>query len=292
MPLQGDLRAERMCHLAQASRAGFSRYLRRGWQGEEELALRSAVQNLVIEHRWRYGYRRVTAELREQGMTVNHKRIARIMREDNLLAIRQEWLRSDDRSLRAVRIYLNLANRMTLSGPNQLWAADITYIRLSCEFVYIAVMLDVFSRKVIGWSLGRTLKAQVPLCALERAIANRRPPPGVVHHSDQGVQYASREYMQKLRDHQILPSMSRPGNPYDNAACESFIKTLKREEIYASEYRDFEDLLQSIEEFVDRYYNRCRLHSALDYCSPQEFEDQTQAESRASAGAMMTFFGR
>ena len=292
MPLQGGLGVEQMCHLAQASRAGFYRYLRSGWQGEEELALRSAVQSLVIEHRWRYGYRRVTAELRMQGMVANHKRIARIMRDDNLLALRHECFRPDDRSLRAARIYLNLANRMTLSGPNQLWAGDITYIRLSCEFVYLAVVLDIFSRKVIGWALGRTLKSQLPLSALERAIANRRPPPGVVHHSDQGVQYTSREYMQKLREHQILPSMSRPANPYDNATCASFIKTLKREVIYASEYRDFEDLLQSIEEFVDRYYNQCRLHSALGYCSPQEFEHQAQADSRASTGAMMTFFGR
>ena len=292
MPLQGGLGVERLCQLGQVSRAGFYRYLRRGWQDEEEVTLRSAVQNLVIKHRWRYGYRGVTVELRSHGMIANHKRIARIMREDNLLALRQEWFRPDDHSLRAVQIYLNLANRMTLSGPNQLWAADITYIRLSCEFVYLAIALDVFSRKVIGWALGPSLKAQLPLCALERAIANRRPPPGVVHHSDQGVQYTTREYMQKLREHQILPSMSRPANPYDNATCESFIKTLKREVIYASEYRDFEDLLQSIEEFVDRYYNQCRLHSALSYCSPQEFEHQAQADSRASTGAMMTFFGR
>jgi putative transposase len=230
--------------------------------------------------------------LRAQGMIVNHKRIARLMREDNLLALRQEWSRPEDHSLRAVRIYLNLANRMKLSGPNQLWAAEITYIRLRCEFVYLAVMLDVFSRKVIGWALGRTLKAQLPLCALERAIANRRPPPGVVHHSDQGVQYACREYLQKLRDHQMLPRMSRPANPYDNATCESFLKTLKREEINASEYRDFGDLNQGVEEFIERYYNERRLDSALGYCSPAEFEKESQVESaRASAAAIMTFLG-
>src|SRR5438105_4721534 len=247
MPLQGHLSVERMCRLADVSRAGFYRYLRGRSRVEEEMTIRSAVQDIVLEHRWRYGYRRVTAELRQQGMAVNHKRIARIMQQDNLLAVRLEWLRPGQQHIRAARIYLNLANRMTLSGLNQLWAADITYIRLACEFVYLAVVLDVFSRKVIGWALGRTLKSQLPLSALERAIANRRPPPGVVHHSDQGVQYTSREYMQKLREHQILPSMSRPANPYDNATCESFIKTLKREVIYASEYRDFEDLLQSIE---------------------------------------------
>jgi transposase InsO family protein len=180
---------------------------------------------------------------------------------------------------------------MTLLGPNQLWVADITYIRLAREFVYLAVVLDVFSRKVIGWAFGRSLKAQLPVCALERAIANRRPPPGVVHHSDQGVQYTSSEYLQRLREHGMLPSMSRPANPYDNATCESFLKTLKREEIYASIYRDFEDLQERTEEFIERYYNECRLHSALGYCSPEKFEKESKAESeRASAAAVMTFF--
>jgi len=292
MPLQGDLSIERMCQLARVSRAGFYRYLRRAWQSEEEVALRSAVQSVVIEHRWRYGYRRVTAELRAQGMLVNHKRIARIMREDNLLDVRQEWFRPVERLLRGSRIYLNLASRMTLLGPNQLWAADITYIRLAREFVYLAVVLDVFSRKVIGWALGRSLKGQLPLCALERAIANRRPPHGVVHHSDQGVQYACREYLEKLWQHRMLPSISRPGNPYDNATCESFLKTLKSEEIHASTYLDLEDLRERVEEFIERYYNQCRLHSALGYCSPEKFEKEAQPESQAaSAAAMMTFFG-
>lgn len=293
MPLQGSLSIERMCHLAQVSRAGFYRYLRGGWPAEEEVTLRSAVQEIVLEHRWRYGYRRVTAELRAQGMVANHKRIARIMREDNLLAVRHEWSQSCGHSPRATRIYLNLAKRMTLLGPNQLWAADITYIRLASEFVYLAVVLDVFSRRVIGWALGRSLKAELPLRALERAVADRRPPPGVVHHSDQGVQYACREYMQKLRHFRMLPSMSRPANPYDNATCESFLKTLKQEEIHAGTYRDFEDLRQSVEEFIERYYNQCRLHSALGYCSPEDFEKEVQAEAETgSAAAMMTFFNR
>jgi transposase InsO family protein len=237
MPLQGSLSVERMCQLAHVSRASFCRYLQRGWQAEEEMTLRSAVQSVVMQHRWRYGYRRVTAELRTRGMVANHKRIARITCEDNLLTVREQGFRASGDSLRVARVHLNLAGRMTLSGPNQLWAADITYIRLAREFVYLAVVLDVFSRKVIGWALGRGLKAQLPLSALEQAIATRRPPPGVVHHSDQGVQYGCREYMQTLWDHRMLPSMSRPGNPYDNATCESFLKTIKREEIRASEYR-------------------------------------------------------
>jgi putative transposase len=225
------------------------------------------------------------------GMIVNHKRIARIMREDNLLVVRQDRSRPRGHTLRAARVYLNLATRMTLLGPNQLWVADITYIRLACEFVYLAVVLDVFSRKVIGWALGRSLKAQLPICALERAIASRKPPPGVVHHSDQGVQYACSQYMQKLWDHGMLPSMSRPANPYDNATCESFLKTLKREEIHASTYGDFEVLRERMEEFIERYYNVCRLHSALDYRSPEDFEKESQRESqRTSTAAMMTFF--
>jgi transposase InsO family protein len=290
MPLQGGLSVERMCLLAQVSRASFYRYLQRGWQSEEEIALRSAVQSIVLHHRWRYGYRRITAELRSRGMMVNHKRIARIMREDSLLAVRHEWQEPVRHPVRAVRIYLNLANRMTLLGPNQLWIADITYIRLACEYVYLAVVLDAFSRRVIGWKVGQSLKAQLAVCALERAIDSRRPPSGVVHHSDQGVQYASKEYMQTLWKHGMLPSMSRPANPYDNATCESFLKTLKREEIYATTYRDFEDLQKRLEEFIERYYNQSRLHSALGYCSPAKFEEGVRTEQRAAyAAAAITF---
>jgi len=281
-----------MCQLAQVSRAGFYRYLRGGWPAEEEMILRSVVQDIALEHRWRYGYRRVTEELRSRGMIANHKRIARIMREDNLLKVRHPQVLPRERSVRAVQIYLNLATRMKLSGPNQLWIADITYIRLRAEFVYLAVVLDVFSRKVVGWSLGRTLQARLPLCALKRAIIDRQPPPGVVHHSDQGVQYTCRHYMQELHLHGMLPS-SRPANPYDNATCESFIKTLKREEIHASAYRDFEDLRQGLEEFIERYYNRCRMHSALGYRSPEGFEKEASQEraGTTSAGPMLTFFG-
>jgi putative transposase len=290
MRLQGTLSVERMCQLARLSRAGFYRYLRQGWRCEEEVALRSAIQDVVLEHRWRYGYRRVAEELRAQGWIVNRKRIARIMREDNLLAARKDWLQPAEHSRRAARIYLNLANRMTVLGPNQLWISDITYIRLARAFVYLAVVLDAFSRKVVGWALSQSLKAQVPVCALERAIANRRPPCGVVHHSDQGVQYASKEYMQMLWKHGMLPSMSRPRNPYDNATCESFLKTLKREEIHATTYRDFEDLQKRLEEFIELYYNQRRLHSALGYCSPSKFEEGADAkQGPAYAAAALTF---
>lgn len=182
---------------------------------------------------------------------------------------------------------------MRVFGPNQLWIADITYIRLYREFVYLAVVLDGFSRKVVGWSLGRTLQAKLPLCALEKAIATRRPPPGVVHHSDQGVQYTCRDYVQRLRDHGVLPSISGPANPFDNATCGSFLRTIKREEIHASVYRDLEDLHNKILDFIERYYNRCRLHSALGYRSPEVFEKETgESTSEAVCAApVVTFCG-
>jgi putative transposase len=291
--LQGSLSVERMCHLAQVSRSGFYRYLRNGWPAEEDINLRSAIQDVVMEHRWRYGYRRVGAELRQRGMITNHKRVARIMREDNLLSVRRAQAFASVGAIRAVQSYLNLPSRMKLSGPNQLWIADITYIRLRTEFVYLAVILDGFSRMVVGWALERTLQAKLSLRALERAIADRQPPPGVVHHSDQGVQYVCQEYMEALRRHRMVASMSRPANPYDNATCESFLRTLKREEINATAYHNIEQLHQGLKEFIDQYYNRCRLHSALCYQSPEEFEKQV-AQTRPEASdltPMVTFFG-
>jgi transposase InsO family protein len=282
-----------MCHLAQVSRSGFYRYLRERWPAEEELTLRSAIQDLVLEHRWRYGYRRVTAELRQRGMMVNRKRVARLMREDNLLTVRDTSPFASVGAVRAVQIYLNLPSRLKVSGPNQLWVADITYIHLRTEFVYLAVLLDSFSRIVIGWALGRTLQAKLPLRALEQAIAHRQPPPGVVHHSDQGVQYVCREYMQALHEHRMVASMSRPTNPYDNATCESFLRTLKREQINATVYYDFESLHKELTAFIDHYYNRLRLHSALGYQSPEGFENQvalTRSETVGN-GPTVTFFG-
>jgi transposase InsO family protein len=187
-----------------------------------------------------------------------------------------------------LEVYLNLAARMKLTSVNQLWVADITYIRLHREFVFLAVILDAFSRKVIGWELDRTLAARLPMAALEKAIAGRQPPPGVVHHSDRGVQYASGAYAGLLRKHGMIPSMSRPANPYDNASCESFMKTLKREEIYANEYRDLDHLRENIAAFIDSYYNRVRLHSALGYKPPEEFE-RTALPATISKGATLSF---
>ncbi len=186
-------------------------------------------------------------------------------------------------------MYLNLASRLTLTGINQLWVADITYSRLTCEFVYLAVILDAYSRKVVGWALDRTLAARLPMAALEHALVERHPPPGLVHHSDRGVQYASGAYVTLLRAHHVIPSMSRPANPYDNASCESFMKTLKREEIYVNRYRDLGHLRGNIEVFIDQYYNRVRLHSALGCRSPEEFEHAV-APVMPSDAATMQFF--
>jgi putative transposase len=276
MPLQGGLSIERMCHLAQVNRAGFYRWLQEPQPEEAEMEVQSAIQQIAMEHRRRYGYRRISAELRRRGMPVNHKRVARIMREDNLLAVQPRQFVVTTRSDHKLEVYLNLARRMKLTGIDQLWVADITYIRLKTEFVYLAVILDGFSRKVVGWSLERNLASRLAVVALEQAIVGRQPSVGLVHHSDRGVQYASAEYVAVLEKHGMIPSMSRPANPYDNASCESFMKTLKREEIYANQYSDLEHLRTNIEEFIEKYYNRQRLHSALGYCSPEEFEQQAK----------------
>ena len=287
--MQGSLSIERMCQLAQVSRAGFYRSLAEQTPVEEEMEVRAAIQRIALEHRRRYGYRRIAAELRRQGMRVNRKRVLRIMGEDNLLAARSQAFVATTDSAHELEVYLNLASRMHLSGINQLWVADITYIRLQREFVYLAAILDAFSRKVIGWALETTLAASLAITALERAMAARCPPPGLVHHSDRGVQYASAAYVALLRKHQAIPSMSRPANPYDNASCESFMKTLKQEEIYAHDYRDLEHLHGNIEDFIERYYNRRRLHSALGYRPPEEFEREASTGVN-SAGATMSFF--
>src|SRR5271155_248480 len=224
-------------------------------------------------------------------MPVNHKRVMRIMGEDNLLAVRAGAFVVTTNSKHKCEVHLNLAGRMKLTGINQLWVADITYIRLKWEFVYLAVILDAFSRKVVGWELDKTLAVRLALAALHKAVVERKPGPGLVHHSDRGLQYASSEYVNVLREHQMIPSMSRPANPYDNASCESFMKTLKREEIYANRYEDLGHMRVNIEEFIEQYYNRQRLHSALGYRSPEEFEQQTEvASSVDSRSATIEFF--
>jgi putative transposase len=289
MSMQGKLGIERMCQLAGVSRASFYRWLQAELPVEEDLEVRSNIQKIFLENKRRYGYRRVSKELRERGMQVNRKRVARLMRQDNLLAVQPAAFVTTTDSDHELEVHLNLASRMNLTGIQQLWVADITYIRLQGEFVYLAVILDAFSRKVVGWELGRELTARLALAALQKALAERKPPAGLVHHSDRGVQYASSEYVGLLRQHGLLPSMSRPANPYDNACCESFMRTLKREEIHANKYRDLEDLRRNIAAFIEHYYNQVRLHSALDYQSPAGFE-RSLATQPAWPGASMSFF--
>jgi putative transposase len=275
------------------SRASYYRYLAEEEPAQEDMTVRDTLQKVVLEHRRRYGYRRVTVELRRRGLIVNHKRVLALMRADNLLAIRSRKFVITTDSRHELKVYLNLAARMELTGINQLWVADITYVRLQAEFVYLAVVIDRFSRRVVGWALDRTLAARLTVVALEQAIAQRRPGPGLVHHSDRGFQYASQEYVDVLKGNQMEPSMSRAANPYDNAACESFMKTLKQEEIYCNDYRDLEGLTAHVEDFLERYYNRRRLHSALGYRTPEEFEQDAAAApspSGTQGAATMKYF--
>ena len=226
----------------------------------------------ICEEMPRYGCPRVTKELHRRGYLVNHKRVFRIMRKEKLHCRRKKrFVRTTD-SNHSFRVYPNLVKGLIPKRPNQLWRSDITYIRLATEFVYLAIILDAFSRRVIGWALSRHIDAALSVAALTMAIERRGVEPGLVHHSDRGVQYACDEYVQMLRDHNIEISMSRKGNPYDNAMAESFMKTIKTEEVYINEYRDFNDAYSNIEQFIEIVYNKKRLHSSLGYCTPEEIE--------------------
>jgi transposase InsO family protein len=294
MHLQGKGNIERFCRLADVSRASFYRHWQAAEPDQEEVELRHQIQLIFIEHRGHYGCLRITRVLHVQGLLVNHKRVERLMREDNLLAItKRKFVLATTDSDHHLPVYLNLAARMEVTAINQLWVADMTYIRLRTEFVFLAVVIDKFSRKVVGWAISQTIDCQLTLAALQFAIDTRNPLPGVVHHSDRGLQYAARIYMALLQAHGIIPSMSRPGNPYDNATCESFMKTLKKEEVYCSEYRDLADLTTHIETFIDKYYNQQRLHSALRYTSPADFEAAATANPQqdvVSGAPKMSFF--
>lgn len=264
-----------LCQMTGLSRAGYYRWQRPPVISTVEMELREHMQQIALD--WpAYGYRRITAELRRRGFDVNHKRVLRMLRADNLLCLRRRAFVVTTDSQHASPVYPNLAREMSPDGINQLWVADITYIRLCTEFVYLAVVLDAFSRKVIGWALGRTLAAELPVVALRMALAQRQPNGGLVHHSDRGVQYASVDYTNLLKQHAIRISMSRRGNPYDNGTCESFLKTLKHEEVYRNEYRDIHEARASIGEFLECVYNERRLHSALGYVPPSEFERNAQ----------------
>ncbi len=269
----GALGIDALCRLACVSRAGYYRHWQVSAPRREEAGLRDAIQRLAVANR-HYGYRRIAALLRRTGWQANHKRVLRLMREDNLLCLRtRPFVPRTTDSQHDWEVMPNLARGMILTGLDQLWVADITYVHLAEEFGYLAIVLDAFSRKVIGWAMATHLRAELAITALDMAIAARRPAPGnLIHHSDRGVQYASNDYAARLRAHAIQASMSRVGNPYDNAKAESFMKTLKAEEVNASAYRDLADAEAHIGAFIEQTYNQQRLHSALDYLSPQEYE--------------------
>jgi len=256
MQLEGSpLSIEEACRAAQLSRAGYYRYFDEHAPQQAETELRNRIQRIALENRY-YGYRRVMAGLRLQGVIVNHKRVLRVMREDNLLSLRRRKfvVTTDSRHERPV--YPNLIAGLALTAPNQLWVADITYIRLLEEFIFLAVILDAFSRRVLGWELGESLQTSLAIRALDQAVVDRRLPAGIIHHSDQGVQYASTDYVNRLEELGFQISMSRKGAPWENGRAESFIKTLKAEEVSLKPYRHIAEARRSIGHFLEDVYNR------------------------------------
>ena len=289
MQLEGSpLSIEDACRAAQVSRAGYYRYFDQHAPRQAETELRDKIQRIALENRY-YGYRRVTADLRLQGVIVNHKRGLRVMREDNLLSLRKRRFVVTTDSTHGRPVYPNLIAGLALTAPNQLWVADITYIRLLEEFIFLAVILDAFSRRVLGWELGESLQTSLAIRALDRAVLNRRVPAGIIHHSDQGVQYASADYVNRLEELGFQISMSRKGAPWENGRAESFIKTLKAEEVSLKPYRHIAEARRSIGHFLEGVYNQRRLHSALGYLAPVIFEahfaTQPQAQLPKEAAA-------
>lgn len=274
----GQLPVARMCELVQLPRRSYYHLLGRTQVEDSHIELRDHIQRIALE--WpAYGYRRITAQLGRSDLRVNHKLVVRLMREDNLLCLRKRhFIRTTD-SRHDLPVYPNLAGQMKVTGIDELWIADITYIRLLREFVYLAVILDAFSRRLIGWALESHLRAELAVAALRMAISERTVRPGLVHHSDRGVQYASHEYTGLLEERAIQISMSRRGNAYDNAKAERFMRTLKYEEVYMYEYENMSEARERVGHFLEEVYNRKRLHSALGYVPPVEFEQSLLSAS-------------
>jgi transposase InsO family protein len=272
MQVQGSsFTLRELCEWTGVSRASYYRRWQRHQPNEEKMAVRDRLQRLALKNRHN-GYRTLTKLLRREGLVVNSKRVLRLMQIDNLLSIRRKRFVVTTQSAPDQQVYPNLARRMRVTGLDQLWVADITYVRLRVEFIYVAIVLDVCSRRVVGWSIGRKVDSRLAQDALRKAVQRRNPKPGLVHHSDRGWQYACGEYLSLLKDFGLEASMSRPGNPWDNAFAESFMKTLKSEEVDGRVYPSLEEARESIEEFIEGFYNTERLHSRLGYQSPIEFE--------------------
>lgn len=255
---------------------------------KEDADLRDKIESIVVAHE-RYGYRRVTAQLKRDGSDINHKRVQRIMQQEGIICkLKKRWVRTTD-SNHPYPVAPNLLKEAKITGVNQAWVADITYIRIMTAFVYLAVILDVFSRKVVGWAISLRIDTELTRAALKMAIETRRPPPkGCIHHSDRGVQYAAHEYVDDLNTAGLLISMSRKGNPYDNAWAESFMKTLKSEEVYLWDYKTFEDVRKRIPYFIEDVYNEKRLHSALGYCPPNEYEALAAIKKNTNRQTLLT----
>lgn len=263
---------EQLCHLFEVSRSWYYEQREKSEDDEEETALRDRIEEIILEFPG-YGYRRVTHALRREGKYINHKRVLRIMREESLLCrIKKSFVIKTTNSRHRFPVYPNLLVGLELSAPDQAWVADFTYIRLRSAFVYLACILDAFSRRCVGWHLSRDMTTQLTLTALQRAITERHPPAGLIHHSDRGMQYASYDYINQLKQIDAQISMSSVDNPYDNAKAESFFKTLKQEEVYLKDYRSFEDAEANLAVFLEQVYNSKRLHSSLGYLPPTEFE--------------------
>jgi putative transposase len=278
--LEDDADIERLCALGGVSRAGYYRHFGPHAEKRDDADLRDLIQRIALDNR-HYGYRRIAFALRRQGLIVNAKRVLRLTREDNLLVLRRRpFVPQTTMSRHPFEIAPNLTRGLKPSGLDQIWVADITYVRLAEGFVYLAAILDAFSRKVVGWALADHLEASLAIEALDMALTTRDPAPdSLIHHSDRGVQYASLAYLARLRERKIAVSMSRPGNPYDNAKAESFMKTLKHEEVNAKTYVDRDDARRQIGPFIEDVYNTKRLHSSLGYKPPVEFEAELRRDT-------------
>lgn len=266
-----QLSIRHLCTLTGTGRTWYDRHPSPAAQAARDVELRAAIERLVLDFPG-YGYRRVTAQLRRDGWAVNHKRVPRVMRAESLLCQLKRGFVATTDSQHGERRYPNLVTGLVIDHLDQVWVADITYIHLPQAFVYLATILDAYSRRCVGWHLSRTIDTTLTLAALEQAIARRQPASGLIHHSDHGVQYASSAYVAHLEQHGIQVSMASVGNPYENARAESFFKTLKREEVYLSDYQTFAEARARIGHFIDDVYNAKRVHSSLGYLPPVEFE--------------------